>query len=70
MTRARLSGAVEAGRIPQPIEATALTMLGAVREATRYVARAEDHGTARREAGAVTDRLIRALTRKRRRRGG
>nr|WP_264072577.1 hypothetical protein [Mycobacterium palustre] len=41
-----------------------------MREATRYVARAEDHGTARREAGAVTDRLIRALTRKRRRRGG
>jgi AcrR family transcriptional regulator len=63
LVRELLSGAVESGRIPpQPIEATALTMLGAMREATLYVARAEDHDTARREAGAVIDRLIRALT--------
>lgn len=63
LVRALLSGAIETGRIPsQPIEATALTMLGAMREATLYVARAEDHATARREAGAVIDRLIRALT--------
>ncbi|WP_374025372.1 TetR/AcrR family transcriptional regulator [Mycobacterium sp. HNNTM2301] len=63
LVRALLASAVETGRIPpQPIEATALTMLGAMREATLYVARADDRDTARREAGAVIDRLIRALT--------
>ncbi len=63
LVRALLASAIETGRIPpQPIEATALTMLGAMREATLYVARADDHDTARREAGAVVDRLIRALT--------
>jgi AcrR family transcriptional regulator len=57
-----LTNAVETGRIPaQPIEATALTMLGAMREATLYVARAENHDRARAEAGAVMDRLIHAL---------
>ncbi|MBV8293969.1 MAG: TetR family transcriptional regulator [Mycobacterium sp.] len=62
MVRALLANAVETGRIPpQPIEATALTMLGAMREATLYVARAEDHDQARQEAGAVMNRLIRAL---------
>ena len=56
------TNAAETGRIPaQPIEATALTMLGAIREATLYVARAEDHDLARQEAGAVMDRLIDAL---------
>ena len=49
----------ETGRIPpQPIEATALTMLGAMREVTLYVARAEDHDQARQEAGAVMKILI------------
>jgi AcrR family transcriptional regulator len=63
LVRALLSSAIETARIPpQPIEATALTMLGAMREATLYVARAEDHDTARQEAGAVIDRLIGALT--------
>jgi AcrR family transcriptional regulator len=62
MVRALLADAVETGRIPpQPIEATALTMLGAMREATLYVARAGDPDRARQEAGAVIDRLIRAL---------
>ena len=62
LVRELLANAVETGRIPpQPIEATALTMLGAMREATMYVARAEDHDQAREEAGAVMDRLIRAL---------
>ena len=46
---------------PQPIEATVLTILGAMREATLYVARAEDHDQARKDAGAVMNRLIRAL---------
>ncbi len=62
LVRTLLSSAIESGRIPpQPIDATALTMLGAMREATLYVARADDHDAARREAGAVIDRLIRAL---------
>jgi AcrR family transcriptional regulator len=62
LVRALLTNAVETGRIPpQPIEATVVTVLGAMREVTLYVARAEDHDQARREAGAVMDRLIRAL---------
>ncbi|MGB7112607.1 MAG: TetR family transcriptional regulator [Mycobacterium sp.] len=62
MVRALLTTAVETGRIPpQPIEATALTILGAMREVTLYVARAEDHDQARDEAGAVVNRLIRSL---------
>lgn len=63
LVRALLTNAVETGRIPpQPIEATALTILGAMREATLYVARAEDHDQARQEAGAVMNRLIHALS--------
>lgn len=62
MVRALLTNAVETGRIPpQPIEATVLTILGAMREATLYVARAEDHDQARIDAGVVMNRLIRAL---------
>jgi AcrR family transcriptional regulator len=58
-----LAGAIELGRIPpQPVEATALTMLGAMREATLYVARAKDHDQARREAGVVMSRLIQSLS--------
>ncbi|MGB6210043.1 TetR/AcrR family transcriptional regulator [Mycobacterium sp.] len=63
LVRGLLSRAIETGRIPaQPIEATALTMLGAMREVTLYVARAEDHDRARQEAGAVMNRLIQALS--------
>jgi AcrR family transcriptional regulator len=63
MVRALLSDAVETGRIPpQPIEATVLTILGAMREATLYVALAEDHDQAREEAGLVINRLIHALS--------
>jgi Tetracyclin repressor-like, C-terminal domain len=59
MMRALLSNAVETGRIPpQPIGATALTILGAMREATLYVALAEDHDLALEEAGLVINRLI------------
>jgi AcrR family transcriptional regulator len=62
LVRALLSSAMETGRIPpQPIEATALTMLGAMREATLYVARADDHEQARQDAGAVMDRIISGL---------
>jgi AcrR family transcriptional regulator len=59
---ALLTSAIETGRIPpQPVEATALTILGAMREATLYVARAEDHDQARHEAGLVMNRIISAL---------
>ncbi len=62
LVRELLANAVETGRIPpQPVDATTLTLLGAMREMTLYVARAEDHERARAEAGAVVDRLIRAL---------
>jgi len=57
-----LTDAIDSGRIPpQPVEATALTMLGAVREATLYVARATNQRQARKDAGAVMDRLIDSL---------
>jgi AcrR family transcriptional regulator len=62
LVRALLADAIETGRIPpQPVEATALTMLGAMREATLYIARAQDHDQARRDAGAVMNRIISAL---------
>jgi AcrR family transcriptional regulator len=62
LVRALLTSAIETGRIPdQPVEATALTMLGAMREATLYIARAKDHDQARQEAGAVMNRIISAL---------
>ncbi|MGA8544079.1 MAG: TetR family transcriptional regulator [Mycobacterium sp.] len=63
LVRALLTDAVETGRIPpQPIEATVLTILGAMREATLYVALAEDHEHARQDAGVVMNRLIHALS--------
>jgi AcrR family transcriptional regulator len=63
LVRELLANAIETGRIPaQPVEATALTMLGAMREATLYVARAADHERAREEAGAVMNRLIQSLS--------
>jgi AcrR family transcriptional regulator len=63
MVRDLLTNAIEIGRIPQqPVEATAMTILGAMREVTMYVARAEDHDRARQEAGAVMGRLIHALS--------
>ena len=59
---ALLTDAIDSGRIPpQPVEATALTMLGAVREATLYIARAKNQRQARKDAGAVMDRLIDSL---------
>lgn len=62
LVRSLLATAVETGAIPpQPVEVTVHTMLGAMREATLYVARAENTEQARQEAGAVVERLIRAL---------
>jgi Tetracyclin repressor-like, C-terminal domain len=62
LVRNLLDHAVEIGRIPpQPVEATALTLLGAMREATLYIARAEDHDQARQDSGAVMNRIINGL---------
>jgi len=62
LVRELLANAIETGRIPpQPVEATALTLLGAMREATFFVALADDHDRARREAGEVMNRLLLAL---------
>ncbi|OJZ74410.1 TetR family transcriptional regulator [Mycobacterium paraffinicum] len=59
---ALLNDAIESGSIPrQPVEATALTVMGALREATLYIARADDQRKARADAGAVMDRLVNAL---------
>lgn len=70
LVRDLLVSAIESGRIPaQPVEATALTLLGAMREATLFVARTRDHDRARQEAGAVMDRLIDALDLESRSRG-
>ncbi|MCA2262350.1 TetR family transcriptional regulator [Mycobacterium marseillense] len=57
-----LTDAIESGSIPrQPVEATALTIMGALREATLYIARAADYHQARVDAGVVMDRLLNAL---------
>lgn len=62
LVRDLLTNAIKTGRIPpQPVEATALTMLGAMREAALYIARAEQHHQARQDAGVVIERLIAAL---------
>ncbi|HZU47747.1 MAG TPA: TetR family transcriptional regulator [Mycobacterium sp.] len=62
LVRALLAHAIEVGRIPpQPLDATAHTLLGALREAALYLARADDHEQARRDTGAVIERLIQAL---------
>jgi AcrR family transcriptional regulator len=62
LVRALLEQAIELGRIPsQPIDATAHTLLGAVREAALYLVRASEHETARAEVGAVIDRMIAGL---------
>lgn len=62
LVRDLLTHAIEIGRIPpQPVEATALTLLGAMREATLYIARAHDRDQARQDAGAVMSRIISAL---------
>jgi hypothetical protein len=43
------------------VEATALTLLGALREATLYIARADSQQQAREDAGAVINRLVDSL---------
>ncbi|ORW97163.1 TetR family transcriptional regulator [Mycobacterium sp. IEC1808] len=62
LVKALITEAIESKSIPpQPVEATALTLLGALREATLYIARADDRRQARDDAGAVIDRLVDSL---------
>jgi AcrR family transcriptional regulator len=62
LTLALLNHAIEAGRLPrQPAEPLAHVLLGALREAALFLADAPDRAQARRDAGAVIDRLIQSL---------
>jgi AcrR family transcriptional regulator len=57
-----LTHAIEAGRAPeQPVAPLAHVILGALREGALYLAAAQDWARARREVGAVVDRLIGSL---------
>lgn len=62
LTLGLLNHAIEAGRLPrQPAEPLAHVLLGALREAALFLADAPDRAQARRDAGAVIDRLIQSL---------
>jgi AcrR family transcriptional regulator len=62
LVQALLTHAIEVGRVPsQPIAPLAHTLLGALREGALYLARADDRARARREVGAVVDRLVAGL---------
>jgi AcrR family transcriptional regulator len=57
-----LAHAIEIGRVSrQPVAPLANILLGALREGALYLADAEDRMQARREIGAVIDRLIQSL---------
>jgi AcrR family transcriptional regulator len=57
-----ITQAIEAGRIAsQPVAPLAHILLGAVREAALYLARADDQRQARAEVGAVLDRIIEGI---------
>jgi AcrR family transcriptional regulator len=62
LVQALLNQAIELGRVAaQPVPPLAHTLLGALREAALYLARADDHPVARTEVGAVIEQFIRAL---------
>src|SRR5438552_11290417 len=48
---------------PQPLEPLARVLRAAITEAAMYIARSEDHASARADAGGTIDRLIRGLRR-------
>jgi AcrR family transcriptional regulator len=63
LVQALIAHAIDVGAIPaQPVAPLAHTLLGALREAALYLVRAEDPAQARKDVGAVIDRLIQALT--------
>lgn len=62
LVRTLLTDAIDSGRIPpQPVEASAHVLLGAMREACLFLVRAEDRAQARQDAGSVIDGMIRGL---------
>lgn len=62
LVQALIAHAIEVGRIPaQPVPPLAHTVLGALREAALYIARADDPVQARIDVGNVTDHLIQSL---------
>jgi hypothetical protein len=57
-----LSRGIELGRIaPQPVMPVARILLGALREAAVYLARAPDPAAARDQVGAVLNRIIESV---------
>jgi AcrR family transcriptional regulator len=64
LAQALLAQAMEMGRIAeQPVAPLGHTIIGAVREAAMYLARADDQAAARRDVGLVMDQLLRGLAR-------
>jgi len=62
MTHGLLAQAMAAGSVPrQPLEPLAHVLLGALREASLFLAAHREEPNARREIGAVIDVLIRSL---------
>ena len=62
LAQALLTLAMDKGRIaPQPVAPLAHTIIGAVREAAMYLARAADRTQAREEVGWVMEQLLRGL---------
>lgn len=64
LVQAMLTHAIAEGRLPQqPVPALAHALLGALREAALFLARADDRAQTRADVGAVIDSLIQALAR-------
>ena len=62
LTQSLIAQAIASGRVPrQPVEPLAHVLLGALREAALFLAAASDPVQARRDIGAVIDRLIQSL---------
>jgi AcrR family transcriptional regulator len=62
LIKAGLAAGMEAGALhPQPVEALAHVLMGALDEAAMYVAQAEDPKAAREEAAAILARLLDGL---------
>jgi hypothetical protein len=58
-----LTRAIEEGAIsPMPVAPLTRMLASLISEASLYIARAEDHETARKEAGEVLERLLAGLS--------
>lgn len=62
LVHALIGQAIDVGRIaPQPVAPLGHILIGALREAALYLARADDRSAAREQVGAVMDRIIEVL---------